>query len=754
MNSDEMVIRLRVLLDQLTAGRGEPSVLFAQVADLVSSLRASAPDDDGRAWNLIASYHWQRFEALPDGADGADFVAAVFAFTHLIPTAADMIPPGVRHAFRMALASADIAVSDHGNRVSGIDASPADELERDDPVFLFNSALALLRDPQTADSVAAMAQAIAWLDRAAAAIPADDPSRAIALTVLRVALAQRFELTGDVRDLDRAVSVAEQAVAATFADDPNLADRLRALGTALHTSYELTGEIAVLDHEISINERLLSATPNGHADRGRHMVTLGISLASRFVRTKVVSDLDRAIAVYGASIGDHSINHPSYGAALTLLTNALGMRFEHAGMVEDADRAIQFGEEVLLADSTGAGRVTASVVLGSMLQSRYERTGQLSDLDRAIALLEQVIVEIGGDSSRLPAANVRIVLGRALRHRYWRTGLLADLDRAISNYEAALSDARDDRTRAAVLSGLGGAVGARFERNGSPADLDRSIALLDQAVAIPTDDDERVTFMSNLSGGLIVRYGRNRRPADLDRAQELAEQAVSTVRATHPDRGRFLYNLGTALGERFKRSKALADLERSADVLRQAVAVTPVDHPDRAGYLRNLGAAYDLLFRARGTHDDITVAVRTYREGLYLETAVPSVRIDVGRRAAMLAGLVGDWESANADFAEIIGLLPAMVGHDLTLQDRQHLLEQTQGLGAEAARAVLAVSTLRSDERAVAAWQRLEAARNVLLAQSLETRAELTFLKYARPDLAAEFDDIRRILNSPVAVQQ
>jgi hypothetical protein len=96
----------------------------------------------------------------------------------------------------------------------------------------------------------------------------------------------------------------------------------------------------------------------------------------------------------------------------------------------------------------------------------------------------------------------------------------------------------------------------------------------------------------------------------------------------------------------------------------------------------------------------------------------------------------------------VITLLPTLVDHALSLQDRQHHLAQLQGLGADAARAHLANLTADRDVRVGVAWRRLEQARTVLLSQALETRTDTRALHTARPDLAAEYDHLRGPLNA------
>jgi tetratricopeptide (TPR) repeat protein len=391
-------------------------------------------------------------------------------------------------------------------------------------------------------------------------------------------------------------------------------------------------------------------------------------------------------------------------------------------------------------------RLAATLIgLGLALRCRFQRTGDTADLDeaievsrRAVALTREDHPDLGGHLANL---------GGTLHIRFERAGALADLDEAIEvdRRATALPTVNSPRL-ATMLSNLGGSLQARFERRGDLADLNEAVEVISRSIGlVAADHPDRAMYLSNLGTALSARSRYSGSAQDLDQAVEVDRLAVEATPPDHADFSARLSNLGSTLRARFDQSNANSDLEEAVEVGRRAVDLTPADHPDRARRLSNLGLALWARIGHTGTTGDLTEALAALRGGLELDAAPPLERANCSRLLARLAVAIDDWETAEqALHLTIDKLLPLLVSHGLSRQDRQHHLERLQGLGPAAARAALGGSERGwPRSRIENAWLGLEAGRGVLLTQALSVRTDTSELSKIRPDLAADLNRLR-----------
>jgi hypothetical protein len=460
--------------------------------------------------------------------------------------------------------------------------------------------------------------------------------------------------------------------------------------------------------------------------------------------------LARAIDWLSLAVEATPEDHPNHGGRLALLCYALRLRFERTGMLADLDRATEVGQRAVAAVSADdPSRATILSILGPVYGIRFEHTGLQKDLDSAIQIGELAIAAIPfGDSEH--AINLSH-LSAMLSIRSERTGMLADMDRAVElGRRAVAAIGPNDLNRGTCLSNFSAALIRRFERTGALADLDEAIQVSDLALAtIPADHPDRSARLSNFASALLARFGRTQKLDDLNRAIDSGAEAVATNPSDHPDHAAQLSNLGVALRDRFEQTHELTDIDAAIDVGQQAVAATSIDHPNRASKLLNLAASLSRRFEHTGILTDRDRALSTYVSCLEHATGTPMVRAQAGRAGAALAADAGDWATAHSQLVLIISLLPSFTDMTLSPQDRQYHLRQLQGLGQDAARAVLGSKSNEGRRRqSTTAWQYLDQARTVLLTQALEIRTTAGRLQTTRPDLAIELDDLRKVLAS------
>ena len=647
---------------------------------------------------------------------------------------------------------------------------------------------------EQAGDIADLHEAIRRGQEAVDAAPRDHPCRAEALTVLGAARYVRFEQTGTITDLHEAIRGLHEAVEGTCADHPKRPVYLSILGNVLRARFERTGEITDLDEAIRRGREAVDTTPTGHPKRAMHLTNLGVSLQVRFERTGEIKDLDEAIqrgreavdttpiddpyrTVMLQSLGNALLvradltgssedleealrrgqeaveatpaHHPKRATHLGTLGNALWARAEQTGEITDLDEAIRRGREAV--DTTPADHVQRAEmlnILGRMLGARAERTGSSKDLDEAIQKFREAVRAIPDKHfKRHPYLGS---LGSALWARFERTGSGKDLDEAIQRLQEAVEGTSADHSmRAGQLNNLGNALQARFTRTGDITDLDAAIRRFHEAVdATPAEYPKRAAFLNNLGNALWARFERTGSSKDLDEAIRRGQEAVDATPADHPNRALHLNNLGNALQARFTRTGDITDLDAAIQRFHEAVDATPTDHPNRATHLFNLGNALQIRFLARREEADSDAAVSRYADAAEVATASPAIRIRAARDGAALAA--SRRPGLAADLLEkAVRLLPQVAPRRLARSDQQHAIGTFAGLAADAAALALAAPGRTDDERAVRALRLLEAARAVLLSQTLHTRSDLTDLRARHPVLAARFIELRDLLDQP-----
>ncbi|MFJ3679956.1 CHAT domain-containing protein [Streptomyces diastaticus] len=664
----------------------------------------------------------------------------------------------------------------------------------DRPSYLAKVAVALMARFGRTGERADLSEAIDGLRSALAAVPDDHRNRAGYLSNLAVALQSRFDLAGDRTDLDEAIDGLRSALAAVPDDHPDRAGYLSNLGTALQSRFHHAGNLVDINDAIAVEREAVAAKPDDHPDRAVCLSNLGVALQSRFDRAGNQVDLDEAITVLRKAMDTIPNGHPNRAKSLSNLGQALRARYERAGDARDLDEGVTVEREA--AEATPDEHPDRTLRLSNLaviLQARFGRTGNQADLDEALRGLRTAVAATPDNhpQRRLRLSN----LGQALRAGFERTGDVTDLDEAIaverkavkatpddhpdrarhlSNLAVALQarfgrtgdraalDEAVDRLRAAVAatpvehserakyqSNLGNALQARFDRVGNTADLNEAITVQRKAMEVTPDGHvNRALHLSNLGRALLAGFERMGDRAALDESIDCLRAAVATTPDNQPRRATYQSNLAVALMSRFKRTEEQTDLDEAIDRLRAATAATPDDQPKHATGLFNLGVALGNRLEHMGNGADLDGAVAAYTEVYESATATPTVRVRAGGAVAALLATSDTGRAADAAEAAVL-LLPELAARQLGRGDQQHALGQFAGLAVNAVGLALADPRTGRHERAARALRLLEAGRAVLYSQALDTRDDITDLRYRHPDLAARFVRLRDQLDQP-----
>ena len=613
-------------------------------------------------------------------------------------------------------------------------------------------------------------------------VPPAHPELAGLLSNLGNALLTQANHSRDADLLDEAILAGRAALAASAAGRPADPVLQANLGSALFWRFEHSLSLVDLQEAVDLFGLALAVFPAGHVARRPIETNLGVAaellrLAQAGMRLPERPDADA---------GDAADPDVRAEADLDRAVSLLGM-YERTGDRPQLTESIELLRSVLTRGGLSPRpRQGALHQLGTALWSLFERTGELDTLDEAAALLEAAIAitEAPPDARLSSRANLSRVL--TLRAQY--SGREADLQRSIELCREVLAETPEtDPWRAARLSALASGLYMLGSRLWDSRLVEQAIAVGRAGLAAePADDPNRPASCSNLGMHLLTWSAVSGDRASLDEAVSLCRTAVVATTPGHLRYPRFQANLGHALLARYRAGRGDHDLDEAAAAARSAVAGTPGGHPNRterlsllaevlfARYASDPGpvrldeliraaqasagatpeghwqwaAAATLLARARTLralkNDDaaeLSAAMAGFQEVATSEQAHVGDRIAAAQRWAACLLAVGDRAAALRPLTLAVGLLPRMARRSLARADRELPLSVFAGLASNAAACALAAG-----ERELAV-QLLEHGRGVLLRQALDARGDLTALREAHPDLAAEFERLRDLLD-------
>ncbi|KUO19798.1 CHAT domain-containing tetratricopeptide repeat protein [Streptomyces dysideae] len=667
---------------------------------------------------------------------------------------------------------------------------------------------ACIRRFRTTLSPADLDEAITAFQQAIEADP-DHPQRTIDESHLGGALMQRHARTADPDDLAEALIQHRRAAdRLTDETDPHAGQILFNLGRALQAAYQQNDDLTLLDEAVRHLETALRTRHRSTAHHAKLLSDLGAALRVRAERLGDRTDLDRAVDLSEQAIDALPTEHPRRAVYLTNLCTALIARHTAYGAQQDLTDAVRAGRESVESTTTTdvAHRIVHLANLGIALRRRYEASGALADLDEAIESLRTAVAALPDGHVDGPGHRGSLTL--ALLARYDRTRTAADLDDAIDAARAAAGVPDDHPHRPACLSNLGLALRRRHERDGRRSDADEAVVRLRDAVRLcPEGHPARPLYLTNLATALLTRTD-----TDTDAATEaahVARAALRTIPEDHPQRAACLTTLGAALlgrvaGVEGSGHEGEGEGRPGASTSARGPAPAPAPAPETetetetvpppspapdpfpaststptliltsgsllpiqdgskagardrtdAGPRARTGNGADASTRHRtgtdtsatatdnGTEADLRTACEVLRQATTIATAPASVRFNAARGWTAAATALGDWNEALDAYRAAVAELPLPAWHGLDRRDRLDALGKVPGLANDAAAAALNAGHPQE------ALRLLEQGRGVLLAQSLNTRDDMTDLRERAPRLADRIREIRALLETP-----
>lgn len=641
--------------------------------------------------------------------------------------------------------------------------------------------LCLLATAQESDPDALLSGA-RLLSVAMALLPAEHPDQAALSGLHGSVLLDWTRKTGDLSQIDVAEEHIRRALRLCPPEDPNHSRFLAILNDLLWLRYEQRGTMDDLEAALTCSRQVLERYPPDHPVVFACMMNLGTGYVHRYMLTDVMADIDEAVDWLRRAVS-HAPTPRERARAEEALAEADDLRGPlrewriPPGGLEYVDVPVESDGSATTANLEADDVITVFRRLETMTLE-YESSGDSALLDRAVEMGRRFLAtRPAGHPDR---GLIGIKLGPALMLRFEAKGDPDDLDEGIDLLREAvrrpsLGAVHPGPDLVSELYNLAAALLKRHEHDHSGADIDEALGYARRVVELtPPDHPDRSRNLGLLGSALFYRSVHLGDRQDLDQAIEIGHQAMDAA-TSPPMRAEALGSLGHRLRHRFLVTKDLGDLDRAIDYLRATLAVE--DHPL---YRFNLGLALHDRWREKRVGDDLREAAEQFRSQIAAERigsplrttgllALAMALTDLGQtgdaldayteaaesgggspfdrmdafvqRARLLANVArsgdGDWQSAADAFAAAIQHLQHTVWRGLSRADRERLLTRWSGLARDAAASAIASG---APERAV---ELLDQGRALLWGQALDTRAELTALQAAQPELAERLAAVR-----------
>ncbi|WP_254711562.1 CHAT domain-containing protein [Streptomyces sp. TRM64462] len=343
-----------------------------------------------------------------------------------------------------------------------------------EPSVTFNlgTAMAALADFDGDDvPVGTRSAALHLMREALAMLPPGDPARQEMMTLLMRTQAKappapvaegtgaaevaHYMRDGNTERLNTLVDRLRRAVDASETGEAERGHRRIELGQALRMRFEVEGELADLDGSITELTETLTG-PLGDEERAAAFSFLGLAHLDRYVSSGDLADLEAATAAVRHPYPAHLAASRTHARRLTNLAAVLTARFDAYGDDAELDEAVDHLQYAVAATPPAQhDRPVMLIKLAVALRKRGVHTTRDADLDAAASLLRQVA---GDPSDTGPNQQLaRLELGHLLSTRGRSRRAVADLVEAVAQYRTtALAPTQDVRTRlhCAALWGL------------------------------------------------------------------------------------------------------------------------------------------------------------------------------------------------------------------------------------------------------------------------------------------------------------
>lgn len=429
--------------------------------------------------------------------------------------------------------------------------------------------------------------------------------------------------------------------------------------------------------------------------------------------------------------------------------------FKRTGKLDSINLAIKYDEKAInLRQPDDPKRVGNLNDIGCKLGLRFSWTGSMADIDKSVKILKEVVAAT--QSRHHDRACGLGNLASTLVRRFHRTGDMRDLNDAIKFGGDALQLTESNNPeRLKWLVNLGVSLSKRFQRTHSLDDINAAVCYTKEAVqSTPPGHIHRPRNLHTYAFMLCIRYDYFRpNPTnsrkDINDAIDATKEVIKRIPHGHAGRTTALNLLGACLSIRFEVFGKMDDIDRAIKASNDAVKSTPSDQQNCAVLLLHLGRHRLQRYRKLNTKsksDDWDQALLSFRKGLEIPNAPPSIRISLASHLVDCLASKALWNEAHDVLRNALNILPTVCPRSLEQVDQQYMLAASARPGIASTAAAVALEVGRPAEEAL---QLLEHGRGVIANLLLETRADITDLQQVHPKLADDFVALRDKLDSP-----
>ncbi len=602
------------------------------------------------------------------------------------------------------------------------------------------------------------------------------------------ALIKQSEADGSDGPIDRALGLLDANKEHFRARDRQVRF-LQGEGQALLLKAQRTADRSVMRATLRVRKKRSRLTPRGQEGYGEGMLELGLTLLHSGAMFRDLTELSGAVAVLEAA-EKYPDGSADPAAVLSALGNArleLLLRSAGRGRAE-LDAAVADHADAMRQRSPG---VESSLAIesdyGSALFRAYEVTRNRGYLDAALGPVRRAAeCTPAGHSRKSERLNSLVSVLLTL---FERDGDPATLDEAIRTGREAVAAARPGHAQhATCLYGLAYGLFRRGELRGTLLDFDEAAVLSGQVAGVTPpghtyramrlalhaqalcrlpsalklekaaaglaqaagllrhDDPDRAVIESNHGAILEALAGMqgNGEPAAL--AGEAVRLTRKAVDATSPEHSEYPIQLLNFTVAAAKLARINGDAAVLNDPVTRCRAASAPEAVDVTSALLAVGLAHALTvqYDITGDPEAASAAIEAYR--LAAADARLSVfrRLHIAQAGAVLAARRGETAVSLDLYALAVELLDSAAWRGMERRDQERMLAGYAGLPSDAA----AVAIMAGQPETAVEF--LERGRGVLLDRHVDDSAELARLYQALPDLAREFEGLRRDLDSIV----
>ncbi|KFY68447.1 hypothetical protein V496_01069 [Pseudogymnoascus sp. VKM F-4515 (FW-2607)] len=325
-------------------------------------------------------------------------------------------------------------------------------------------------------------------------------------------LRSRAYCTGSQKSLEDSIQLIRKSLQITSSTDSQLPFRLAIQAHVLADRFELLGNIADIDQAISSLWKCHEAPSLTNSDRWMYQEMLGNALLLRYENSQDVEDLRNAEAIIHSALEFDGLPAGPKSICLRVYGRIIFRKYEEYRSSKDLENSIKkFQESIKLALSEDLESYFTFNDLGNAWMESFERSQSNSDLQAAASSYQEALEKLRNCSTKSTRSAEAMLLhgfGNVQLRQFQLWSRTSDLDFAISCYKKSADMTPDFNVRIATRTGaLCWALQERFELSHKVADLEEAERRLKDVLALPLQlSSSSNSYLENRMGMIYLRF--------------------------------------------------------------------------------------------------------------------------------------------------------------------------------------------------------------------------------------------------------